>query len=194
MDAMTPDGLADREAETPSALRLMGEMMARQVELGIVIEQAHQSEVRAHRNTKMRLSHAESDNHRLRLAHQEALSREESIRRAMVGEEEPTPDGDALAEVRELYSKAYSLEQELRLAKELLESAGGSTPEWERMRVAWQNRVGRILGEPEPDDPALDPELGQEYDRPKYREHAPDGGNLPMFGTEPEEPHGESHS
>lgn len=161
MDAMTPSReVTPEDPGTPTALRFMGETIARQVELGIVIEQAHQSEIRAHRNAKLRLSNMETSYRRLQNFNEEVNSRLDLVREATVGGHiydgvTVSPDGDVVAEVRELWAKAYNLERELLEAKALLESATAQNANWEEVRRNWYERVRMILhsgSEPQTED------------------------------------------
>lgn len=177
MDAMTPNGSTEEAVETPAALRMLATSLASQVELGIVIEQAHLSEMRAHRNTQRRLDRANGDRERLSRFNLELLEKQELIRKAAGGEAEPTKTGDVLAEVRELWARAYSLELELLNAKGLLERAIADPEDdrddrqaWETERAKWQESVREILL-PQP-ELELEPELGQEYDRRPVDEEA----------------------
>lgn len=155
MDAMTPNGDAVEPVSTPVALRHMADSLARQVELGIVLEQAHQSEVRAHRNTKLRLANMETAYRRLQNANEEVNSKLDLVRNAIAGDvfgHTASPDGDAVAEARELYAKAYNMEAELLNARDLLERAipspeqnGLDREPWDRLRDEWAERVDSIL-------------------------------------------------
>lgn len=170
MDAATPNGVGT--AEIPVALSLLATTIAAQVDLGIGIQRAHEEEVRLHSRTRLHLDRMADDRERLRKFNLDLLSQIDRIRKAVNGEEEPTKTGDALAEVRELWAKSYNLERELLEAKALLESAPAQNATWEKARRDWQGRVSQILGLPT----------------------NPDSDEDPVFGIEPEEPHGESHS
>lgn len=170
MDAMTPNGVGT--AEIPVALSLLATTIAAQVDLGIGIQRAHEEEVHRHRDTKFRLVRVEEKHMRLQQFNRELLSQIDLIRKAATDNPEPPADGDALAEVRELWAKSYNLERELLEAKALLESAPAQNATWEKARRDWQGRAAQILGLPT----------------------NPDSDEDPMFGIEPEEPHGESHS
>lgn len=197
--AMTPTSdYPDAQPETPAALKMLATSLACQVELGISIEEAHRSEVRAHRNTKMRLSRTDVKLDRL---HRDLLDLHallDTVRKAAAGEAEPTKTGDVLAEVRELWAHAYLLELEVLKAKDLLESAGGSTPDWERSRHEWQESVRELLW-PQPELPEAD---GAEQYEPDGVVHPPVNptcdkpGHLTSSCQHPksEEPHGEPHS
>lgn len=170
MDAMTPNGSTEEAVETPAALRMLATSLASQVELGIVIEQAHLSEMRAHRNTQRRLDRANGDRERLSRFNLDLLEKQELIRKAAGGEAEPTKTGDVLAEVRELWARAYNLELEVLNAKALLESAiaDPESPDrttWETERAKWQESVREILW-PQPeleDEPEHEEAKGESH-------------------------------
>lgn len=157
MTPMTPD-MTPLTPETPAALKLLATNLAGQVELGIVIERAMFDEQRAHGNTRRQLSHCRQDRDRLMESARCWRRREEDVRRAMVGEADPTPGGDVLAEARELWAKAYNLEAELLRAKALLESAHAQPGDWESERSEWADRVSEIMGmtRQEPIDPEME--------------------------------------
>lgn len=170
MDAMTPNGVGT--AEIPVALSLLATTIAAQVDLGIGIQRAHEEEVRRHRETKWRLQHAELDAKRFKEDHQNACKTIAEMHAAVFGGEVRGPERGVVEDVTELWVKAHNLELELLEAKALIESATAQNANWEKTRREWQARVSQTLGLPT----------------------NPDSDEDPVFGIEPEEPHGESHS
>lgn len=185
-EAMTPSAGPEQQ-ELPASLALMGTFMAAQVQLGMGIQEAHEREVAAHNRTRGQLRWTKEDLARVRQANLDLLTNREQIRAAMCGEQEPSEDGDVLAEARELWRVKRELERELLQAKELLESASGQTSRWKRHRAMFQDRVALLLGLPAPEgDAALDALPEQTPDNPwgiDQAEEAP-----------AEEGNGESHS
>lgn len=198
MDAETPAYNPEME-ETPVALRLMGTSFAALVEMGITLEEAHKSEVRAHRDTRFRRAIAEEDAQRYKRDYLGACKTIADMHAAAFGGEVRGPGRGVVEDMADLCSANTELRALLATARRLLAGAvapndfdsGGARAQWRKDRNAFVVQATGALDtsdrEPEPEPVATQPmPTSEEPDdqKPEWEcgpmcEHAPDGGNHP---------------